>query len=46
MVLSSRNMWAVGVSLSLALLLFVKFGLYRAIFRYSGWPAVAAATRR
>src|SRR5256885_168350 len=38
--LSSRDAWAVGVSLSLALPLFVKFGLYRAIFRYSGWPAL------
>lgn len=39
-VLSSRDAWAVGISLSLALPLFVKFGLYRAIFRYSGWPAL------
>ena len=37
-ILSSRDVWAVGVSLSLALPLFVKFGLYRAIFRYCGWP--------
>ncbi|VTU38633.1 UDP-N-acetyl-alpha-D-glucosamine C6 dehydratase [Variovorax sp. PBL-H6] len=44
-VLSNRYTWAVGVSLSLALPLFVKFGLYRAIFRYSGWPAVAAVTK-
>ncbi|VTU37473.1 polysaccharide biosynthesis protein [Variovorax sp. RA8] len=44
-VLSSRDLWAVGVSLSLALPLFVKFGMYRAIFRYSGWPALAAVTK-
>ena len=44
-VLSSRDVCTVGVSLSLALPLFVKFGLYRAIFRYSGWPAVAAITK-
>ena len=28
------------VSLGLALPIFVAFGLYRAIFRYSGWPAL------
>jgi FlaA1/EpsC-like NDP-sugar epimerase len=33
-------MWAVVASLALALPLFVVFGLYRAIFRYSGWPAL------
>jgi len=44
-VLSSRDVWTVGVSLSLALPLFVKFGLYRAIFRYSGWPAVSAIAK-
>jgi FlaA1/EpsC-like NDP-sugar epimerase len=38
--------WATLVSVSLALPIFVSFGLYRAIFRHSGWPAlltVAAA---
>ena len=44
-VLSGRDIWAVGVSLSLALPLFVKFGLYRAIFRYSGWPAFSAVAK-
>jgi FlaA1/EpsC-like NDP-sugar epimerase len=44
-VLSGRDVWAVGVSLSLALPLFVKFGLYRSIFRYSGWPAVSAVAK-
>lgn len=38
--------WATLVSVSLGLPIFVSFGLYRAIFRHSGWPAlltVAAA---
>ncbi len=43
--LSTRDAWAVIVSLLLALPLFVKFGLYRAIFRYSGWPAMMAVAR-
>ena len=32
-------------SVALALPLFVSFGLYRAIFRYSGWPALATIAR-
>ena len=44
-VLSRGDVWVAGVSLSLALPLFVKFGLYRAIFRYSGWPALAAVAK-
>ena len=35
----------VGVSLLLAIPLFIVFGLYRAIFRYSGWPAMVAVSR-
>ena len=44
-VLSGHDLWAVVISLSLALPLFVKFGLYRSIFRYSGWPAVSAIAK-
>lgn len=39
-VLSGNALWAVGVSICLAIPLFVVSGLYRAIFRYSGWPAL------
>lgn len=37
--------WVVLASVVLALPLFVVFGLYRAIFRYSGWPALMTVTR-
>ena len=37
--------WAVAASLGLALPLFVVSGMYRAIFRYSGWPALLAIAR-
>ncbi len=37
--------WIVLASIVLALPLFVVFGLYRAIFRYSGWPALMTVTR-
>lgn len=43
--LSGNALWAVGVSISLALPIFVGFGLYRAIFRYSGWPALLSVAR-
>ena len=33
-------MWAVFAALAFALPLFIVFGLYRAIFRFSGWPAL------
>lgn len=36
---------AVLVSVGIALPLFVVSGLYRAIFRYSGWPALLAVAR-
>ena len=36
---------AVGISVILALPLFIVSGLYRAIFRYSGWPAMIAVSR-
>ena len=35
-----KAMTPVWVSLGLAVPVFVAFGLYRAIFRYSGWPAL------
>ena len=38
-------LWAAITSVALALPVFVAFGLYRAIFRYSGWPALMAVTR-
>lgn len=36
--------WAAVISVMLALPLFIVSGLYRAIFRDSGWPALLAAT--
>lgn len=38
--LSGPPIWAVVASLAFALPLFIVFGLYRAIFRFSGWPAL------
>jgi FlaA1/EpsC-like NDP-sugar epimerase len=43
--LSGNALWAVGASVSLALPIFIVSGLYRAIFRYSGWPALLAVAR-
>lgn len=37
--------WAAIASVMLALPLFIVSGLYRAIFRYSGWPALLAVGR-
>ena len=37
--------WANAASLTIALPIFVVSGLYRAIFRYSGWPALLAVAR-
>lgn len=37
--------WAAAASVALALPIFVVSGLYRAIFRYSGWPALLAVAR-
>lgn len=36
---------AVGISLLLALPIFITFGLYRAIFRYSGWSALMSVAK-
>jgi hypothetical protein len=43
--LSGSALWAVGVSIAIALPVFMVSGLYRAIFRYSGWQQEAQADR-
>ncbi|WP_075255626.1 polysaccharide biosynthesis protein [Herbaspirillum camelliae] len=43
--LSGTALWATGASVMLALPIFIVSGLYRAIFRYSGWPALLAVAR-
>ena len=43
--LTDNAKWAVGVSIGLAIPMFVISGLYRAIFRYSGWPALLAVAQ-
>lgn len=43
--LEGPYLWAVGVSIALAIPLFIRFGLYRAIFRYAGWNATIALTQ-
>lgn len=43
--LSGNAFWAVVTSVGIALPIFVVSGLYRAIFRYSGWPALLAVAR-
>ncbi len=37
--------WALLASIALAIPIFIISGLYRAIFRYSGWPALLAVAR-
>ena len=37
--LSDGALWAVVASVCIALPIFILSGLYRAIFRYNGWPA-------
>lgn len=43
--LTGNALWAAAVSISLALPIFIVTGLYRAIFRYSGLPALLAVAR-
>ena len=43
--LSGNALFAVMASLGIGLPIFIASGLYRAIFRYSGWPALLAVAR-
>lgn len=43
--LSGAALLAVGASVGIALPIFIAMGLYRAIFRYSGWLALLAVAR-
>ena len=43
--LSGNALLAIGISIGLALPIFIVSGLYRAIFRYTGWPALLTVTR-
>ena len=43
--LSGNALWAAVTSVFLALPIFIVTGLYRAIFRYSGWPALLTVAR-
>ena len=43
--LSDNALIAILFSIGLALPIFILFGLYRAIFRYSGWPALLTVSR-
>ena len=43
--MAGRPMWAAAVSVLLAIPLFIVSGLYRAIFRYSGLPAIFSLVR-
>lgn len=43
--LSGNALIAAGASVALTLPVFIVSGLYRAIFRYSGWPALLAVAR-
>ncbi|QDL56812.1 polysaccharide biosynthesis protein [Rhodoferax aquaticus] len=43
--ISGAMLWPVGASIAIAIPIFVTAGLYRAIFRYSGLPAMVAVAR-
>jgi len=43
--LSGNGLWAVAVSVGIAIPVFISSGLYLAIFRYSGWPALLTVAR-
>lgn len=43
--LSGNALWAVAASIGFAIPIFIVTGLYRAIFRYSGWPALQAVAQ-
>jgi len=43
--LTGNAAWAVGAAIGIAVPTFTFSGLYRAIFRYSGWPALLAVAR-
>ena len=43
--LSGNALWATGAAIGIALPIFIVSGLYRAIFRYSGWPALLTVAR-
>jgi FlaA1/EpsC-like NDP-sugar epimerase len=43
--LNGNALWAVAISILLALPIFIVSGLYRAIFRFSGWPALLTIAR-
>ncbi len=43
--LSGTALWAVAASIGIALPIFIVSGLYRAIFRHSGWPALMTVAR-
>lgn len=43
--LSGNELWATLASIGIAIPIFIVSGLYRAIFRYTGWPALLAVAR-
>ena len=43
--MSGNALWAIAASVFFAIPIFIVSGLYRAIFRYSGWPALLAVAR-
>lgn len=43
--LTGNSLLAAAASIGIALPIFIVSGLYRAIFRYSGWPALLAVAR-